>query len=384
MFILVINCGSSSAKYQLFDIAKEKSLAKGVVERIGQKSSRLIHQRDGGMFEKKLTCRDHHIAIDIIADMLTDSAYGVIRSKNEISGIGHRVVHGGEEFKSSTLINGKVIASIEKYSELAPLHNPPALLGIKACLKIFKGLPQVAVFDTAFHHTMPEKAFIYGIPYKYYERYGIRRYGFHGTSHRYVAAKAAERIGSPLGLLKIITCHLGNGCSMAAVDRGKSVDTTMGFTPLEGLLMGTRSGDLDPAIVFYILEKDNISPHRINDILNKESGLLGISGVSNDMRDVLKVSKCQSAKVSKRAKIAIEIFVYRIKKYIGAYLAAMGGLDAVVFTAGIGENCPWLVEGIAKDLKNIVPAKTKFMVIPTNEELLIARDTVEIINKRGE
>jgi len=382
MLILVINCGSSSAKYQLFDIVREKSLAKGVVERIGHKSALLRHRRDGGVFKKKVACRDHNVAIDIIADILANPVYGVIKSKDEISGIGHRVVHGGEEFKTSTLIDKKVIASIKKYSELAPLHNPPALLGIKACFKIFKAVPQVAVFDTSFHQTMPEKAFIYGIPYKYYEKYGIRRYGFHGTSHRYVANKAAERLGRSLKSLKLITCHLGNGCSMAAVDGGKSIDTSMGFTPLEGLLMGTRSGDLDPAIVFYLVEKEKLSPESINNILNKESGLLGVSGVSNDMRDVIRRSRGRGPG-SRRSKLAIEIFIYRIKKYIGAYLAAMGGLDAVVFTAGIGENCPWIVEKISGDLKKVVPAGTKFKVIPTNEELLIARDTVEIIKRKA-
>ena len=382
MVILVINCGSSSAKYQLFDAVKERSLAKGIVERIGGKESLLKHQRDGGVFEKKVVCRDHDVAIGIIADILTDPVYGVIKSRGEICGIGHRVVHGGEEFTKSALINRKVVASIEKYSELAPLHNPPALHGIRACVKIFKSVRQVAVFDTSFHHTMTETAYLYGIPYKYYEKYGIRRYGFHGTSHRYVAHKAAERLGRPLGELKLITCHLGNGCSMAAVDSGRSVDTTMGFTPLEGLLMGTRSGDLDPAIVFYLMEKERASEHRVNDILNKESGLLGISGVSNDMRDVLKASRGRGANAG-RAKIAIEIFIYRIKKYIGAYLAAMGGLDAVVFTAGIGENCPFVVNRITSGLKAVMPKGTKFLVIPTNEELLIARDTLEII-ERGE
>lgn len=363
MLILVINCGSSSAKYELFDAAKHRSLAKGLIERIGQPGY----------------CENHYEAIALIVDALTDKRTGAIKSKHEIGGIGHRVVHGGEEFKASTIITGKVIKSIEKYSELAPLHNPPSLSGIKACLDILKGIPQVAVFDTSFHQTMPEKAFLYGLPYKYYEKHGIRKYGFHGTSHRWVAKAAAGELNRPPENLKIITCHLGNGCSMTAVDKGKSIDTTMGFTPLEGLLMGTRSGDLDPAVVFYLMEKENLSPQHISDILNKTSGLLGISGVSNDMRDLLKVSKSGSVRASMRAKLAIEIFIYRIEKYIGAYQAAMKGLDAVVFTAGIGEHNPWLVSKIKKDLKNVVNKRARFLVIPTNEELLIARDTYEII-----
>jgi len=365
MLILVINCGSSSAKYELFDVAKHRSLAKGLIERIGQPGY----------------CENHYEAIALIVDALTNKRTGAIRSKSEIDGIGHRVVHGGEEFKASTLITDKVIRSIEKYSELAPLHNPPSLSGIRACFDILKDIPQVAVFDTSFHQTMPEKAFLYGLPYKYYEKYGIRKYGFHGTSHRWVAKAAAGELNRPLKSLKIITCHLGNGCSMAAVDRGESIDTTMGFTPLEGLLMGTRSGDLDPAVVFYLMEKENLSPQNISDILNKKSGILGISGVSNDMRDLLKASKSKNAKASTRAKLAIEIFIYRIEKYIGAYQAAMKGLDAVVFTAGIGEHNPWLVGRIKKDLKRVVGKRAKFLVIPTNEELLIARDTYEIIRK---
>ncbi len=364
--ILVINCGSSSAKYQLFDVGKHISLAKGLIERIGQADS----------------CRDYYEAIEIIVARLTDKKKGAISSRDEIRGIGHRVVHGGEEFKSSVLINEKVLKSILKYCELAPLHNPPSLSGIKACSKILKGIKQVAVFDTSFHQTMPEKAFLYGIPFRYYEKHGIRKYGFHGTSHRFVAEKAAGRLGRPLKSLRLITCHLGNGCSMTAVNRGRSVDTSMGLTPLEGLLMGTRSGDLDPAIVFYLIEKEKLSAESISDILNKESGLLGVSGVSNDMRDLVKSTKSKT-KSAKRSRLAIDMFVYRIKKYIGAYFAAMGGLDAVVFTAGIGENHPWLVRRIAVDLRNVVPEKVKFLVIPTNEELLIARDTYEIIKKRS-
>ena len=365
MLILVINCGSSSAKYELFDVPSRKSLAKGVVERIGH----------GG------ACRDHYEAIGLIVDTLTDARSGVISAPGQIRGVGHRVVHGGEEFKKSTLITGKVIRSIEKYSELAPLHNPPSLSGIKACLKILKGVPQAAVFDTSFHQTMQPVAFLYSLPFRYYKKYGIRRYGFHGTSHRFVAHEAARVLGRPLKGLRLITCHLGNGCSMTAVDGGRSVDTSMGFTPLEGLMMGTRSGDLDPAVVFYMMKKENLTPDRISDILNKESGLEGVSGVSNDMRDLLKNSKLKTQN-SKRSKLAIEMFIYRIKKYIGSYQTAMGGLDAVIFTAGIGENCPWLVKRIAKDLKGIVPGRARFLTIPTNEELLIAKDTYEIIKRK--
>jgi len=383
MLILVINCGSSSAKYRLFDIKKNRSLAKGIVERIGQGLSTLKHDKNGReSFIRKVDCKDHNVAISIIVDALTDLVHGVIKSKYDIDGIGQRVVHGGEEFKESTLITDRVIRSIIRYSELAPLHNPPSLLGIHACSDILKDIPQVAVFDTSFHQTMPERSFLYGVPFKYYKKYGIRRYGFHGTSHRYVSEEAARRFKRPLKSLRLITCHLGNGCSMTAVDRGRSVDTSMGFTPLEGLLMGTRSGDIDPAVVMYMMEKENLSLNRMNDILNKESGLLGISGVSNDMRDLLKVAK-KKTELGKRAKIAIEIFIYRIKKYIGAYAAVMGGLDAVVFTAGIGENHPWLVRQIAREMKNVVPKKVGFVMIPTNEELLIAKDTYRIIKKRS-
>ncbi len=381
MLILVINCGSSSAKYQLFDIARRKVIAKGVVERIGQDGSNMKHQANGCVLKRKVSCADHYVAIRLIVDALTDKKCGVIRSKDEITGIGHRVVHGGEEFKSSTLITPKVIRSIEKYSELAPLHNPPSLLGIRACSKILKGIPQVAVFDTSFHQTMPAEAFLYGLPFRLYKKYGIRRYGFHGTSHRFVAEQAPKALKKPAKSLRIVTCHLGNGCSMAAIKGGVSVDTTMGFTPLEGLMMGTRSGDLDPAVVFYLMDKEGLSPDKISGILNKESGLLGVSGVSNDMRDILKAASGKG-RLAARAKIAIDLFVYRIEKYIGAYQAAMGGLDAVIFTAGIGENNPWLVRRIEKDLRGVVSKKTKFLVIPTDEELLIARDTYAFIQRK--
>ncbi|MFA4981947.1 MAG: acetate kinase [Candidatus Omnitrophota bacterium] len=383
MIILVINCGSSSAKYQVFDIKKKQSLAKGVVERIGQAGSTLCHQKEGSpSLNKNVLCNDHHAAIGMIVSILSDKRYGVISSKGDIAGIGHRVVHGGEEFKESTLITAKVLRSIQKYSELAPLHNPPALLGIEACLQILKGVPQAAVFDTSFHQTMPEVAFLYGLPFEYYKNYGIRRYGFHGTSHKFVTEEAGRILKRPLKSLKLITCHLGNGCSMTAVDGGKSVDTSMGFTPLEGLLMGTRSGDLDPAAVLYLLEKENLSFNRVNDILNKESGLLGISGVSNDMRDILKASKGRGEKAL-RSKLAIDMFIYRAKKYIGSYQAVLGRLDAVIFTAGIGEHNPWLVKRIMREIKGIVGRKVRFLIIPTNEELLIAHDTYQIVKDRS-
>jgi acetate kinase len=380
MLILVINCGSSSAKYQLFDISRRALLAKGIVERIGPEgASELAHQTSRGLgYSKRFRCPDHYAAIKNIIETLRSENYGVIRRTSEIKGIGHRVVHGQEEFKSSTLITREVSRSLEKFSELAPLHNPPSLAGIKACGDLLRGIPQVAVFDTSFHQTMPPRAFLYGLPYGYYRKYAIRRYGFHGTSHRYVAAEAARVLKRPLRELRLITCHLGNGCSMTAVERGRSIDTTMGLTPLEGLLMGTRTGDLDPAVVLYLLEKERLSIGQMNDLLNKESGLLGVSGVSNDMRDV----RTAAAAGNERAKLAIEIFIYRIKKYIGAYFAAMGSLDAVVFTAGIGENNRWMVRRLARELKKVVGRKTRFLVIPTNEELLIAQDTYDIVTKR--
>ncbi|MFH1594225.1 MAG: acetate kinase [Candidatus Omnitrophota bacterium] len=362
MLILVINCGSSSAKYQLFDIGSMKVRAKGAVERIGEKGS---------------VCKSYHQAIRIVKERLLKDA-ACIGSLNDIKGIGHRVVHGGEDFSRSVIIDRTVERSIEKASELAPLHNPPSLAGIRASRQYFPGIPQVAVFDTAFHHSMPEHAYIYGIPYGFYKKYRIRRYGFHGTSHRFVAGIAAKRLGKPLGRLRLITVHLGNGCSMAAVLRGRSIDTTMGLTPLEGLLMGTRSGDLDPAIVTYLMKKDRLSLDGINELLNKKSGLLGISGVSKDMRDILGSIK----KGNKRSKLAYDIFLYRIKKYIGAYAACMGGIDAVVFTGGIGENVPRIMGTLSKELRPLFGRRVRFITVPTNEELLIARDTCELIRNR--
>lgn len=361
MLILVINCGSSSAKYQLFDMDRGAVLARGVIDRIGDKDS----------------CHDHSQAIVLITGVLTDKTHGALKSINEIDGIGHRVVHGGEEFSGSVAITGKVMDTLEKFSRLAPLHNPPSLLGIKACMKQLPGVKQVAVFDTAFHQTMPAHAYIYGLPYEFYKKHGIRRYGFHGTSHKFVAQKTAELLKKPLSKLKVITCHLGNGCSMTAVMNGRSVDTSMGFTPLEGLLMGTRCGDLDPAIVTFLMENEGLDREGIEELLNKKSGLLGVSGVSNDMRDI----SAKAKEGDKRAKLAVDIFVYRIKKYIGAYAAAMDGVDCITFTAGIGENQPGIINRIKDELKNVLKnLKAKVLVVPANEELLIAQETYEKIS----
>lgn len=362
MLILVINCGSSSVKYQLFNIKSKKTIAKGVVERIGENGS---------------DCRDHYHAIEIIKDTLMSGKKRLIESIDSIKGIGHRVVHGGEAFGEAVVIDKKVIKSIESFVELAPLHNPPALEGIKAASLYFPGIPQVAVFDTAFHQSLPSYAYIYGIPFKFYKKYKVRRYGFHGTSHRFIAAATAKKLKKPLRKLKIITTHLGNGCSMAAVMHGKSVDTTMGLTPLEGLLMGTRTGDLDPAVVTFLMKKEKLSVKEMNVLMNKESGLLGISGISNDMRDILSAMK----KGNRRAILAFDIFIYRIKKYIGAYAAVMGGLDAVVFAGGIGEKVPAVKNRLSKELRPLLGGRVKFMMIPTNEELLIAQDTYNMVDK---
>lgn len=376
--ILVINCGSSSAKYEILDIKNGKVLflAKGLIERIGEKSSRLLHKKGNRSFNKNIDCADHYKAIKILKEVLLDKRFGVLNNISEIKGIGHRVVHGGEDFREATVITKKVIDTLKKYNKLAPLHNPPSLLGIKACLKEFPNCPEVAVFDTAFFHTMPEKAYLYALPYKFYTNYNIRRFGFHGTSHKYVAYEAAKALKKPLNRLKLITCHLGNGCSMAAILHGRAIDTSMGFTPLEGLVMGTRSGDIDPAIIIYLMEKEGLNLKEINNILNKESGLLGLSEISNDMRDL----KAAIRKGNRKAGIALEIFIYRIVKYIGAYTASMNGIDAVVFTAGIGQNNPDIINKIKNSISEIIKKfKTKILVIPTNEELMIARDTYEKI-----
>lgn len=377
MIVLVVNSGSSSIKYKLYDVEKDVFLAEGLVEKIGEKQPMHTHKINGKEpLKTKVTAADHHEAIGLILSILVHKEVGVIKSIDEIGGVGHRVVHGGEEFNKSVLIDDKVIASITKFAKLAPLHNPPALEGIKATKKLLPTKPQVAVFDTAFHQTMPQKAFTYALPQKYYRKHGIRRYGFHGTSHKYVAHKAAKILKKNEDELKIITCHLGNGCSMTAVANGKSVDTSMGLTPLEGLVMGTRCGDMDPAIVTFLMEKEGLNVQQMDEVLNKKSGLLGISEVSNDFRELNAAIKEGNAS----AKLALEVFYYRLKKYIGAYIAVMNGVDAIVLTAGVGENNPWIKERLEKDLSEILAKlNTKILVIPTKEEWMIAMDTHEII-----
>lgn len=400
MNILVLNCGSSSVKYQLIDVDTPKTLARGSVERIGMSGATLGNLRyDGDEIKIAGEIVDHIVAIEYILAVLLSKNHGVIHDRSEIHAIGHRVVHGGETFTGSVLITDEVIKQIRQNFEIAPLHNPHNLRGINACQVNLPGTPQVGVFDTAFHQQMPRKAFLYGLPYSLYSQYRIRRYGFHGMSHRYVSGRAAQLLRKPLQDLRMVTCHLGNGCSMAAVDRGISVDTTMGFTPLEGLLMGTRSGDLDPSVILYIMGKEGISLSEANTLLNKHSGLQGISGVSSDMREIL----TEMANGDRKARYAFDVFCYRVKKYIGAYAAAMGGLDAVVFTGGIGENSPDVRKeccagleflGIAFDeaantsgaqegLITTADAATAVLVVPTNEELVIAMDTRDIVMTKG-
>lgn len=396
MKVLVINCGSSSLKYQLFDMTTEEVLAKGIVERIGLKGSQLTHKPRGKEnYAQEAEINDHNKAIALVIKALTDEQHGVVNDIGEIDAVGHRVAHGGAVFSESALVDDKVKKEIEKLIELAPLHNPPNLLGIQAAEKLLPNVPQVAVFDTAFHQTIPAKAYMYSLPYEYYEKYGIRRYGFHGTSHKYVAQKAAEMMGRDFNELKIITCHLGNGASVTAIGNGKSQETSMGFTPLEGLTMGTRSGDLDPAIVSFLMEKEGLSAEEVNQVLNKKSGVLGISGVSSDFRDLEEAAK----QGNERAQLAIDVFVHNVKKYIGAYVAVLNGLDALIFTAGLGENSAEIRSAICKDMdylgikideqKNQVrgeakdisatDAPVKTFVIPTNEELMIARDTKRLV-----
>ena len=397
MKILVINAGSSSLKYQLIDMDNEQVMAKGLCERIGIEGSNLQHTNVAKDEKTKIEkpMKDHGDAIQMVIDALVDEKIGVIKSMDEIGAVGHRVVHGGEEFAGSCVITEAVMKALEKCTPLAPLHNPPNIIGIKACQKIMPNTPMVGVFDTAFHQTMPPKAYMYALPYEYYKNYGIRKYGFHGTSHKYVSQKAAEFLGKPAEDLKIVTCHLGNGSSITAVDGGKCVDTSMGLTPLEGLIMGTRSGDVDPAVVQYICNKENKTVDEVLNILNKKSGVLGISGVSSDFRDVTKAEN----EGNERAKAANEAFIYRVIKYIGAYVAAMNGVDAIAFTAGVGENDVNAREKILSGLTYLgievdheankkrgentmisTPAsKVKVCVIPTNEELAIARETVALV-----
>lgn len=393
--ILVINAGSSSLKYQLFDTETQEVLAKGLCERIGI-DGKVKHNVPGrDPYIEEVEMKNHGDATRIVIRLLTEGDMAVLTSFSEINAIGHRVLHGGSEFTESVIVDDRVIDAIRKCIPLGPLHNPANLTGILACSEVMKGIPQVAVFDTAFHQTMPEKAYLYALPYKYYEKHGVRRYGFHGTSHRYVSQKAAEFVGRPIEDLKIIVCHLGNGSSISAVRNGKCIDTSMGLTPLEGVPMGTRSGSIDPAILEYVMNAEGISISKMTEILNKESGVLGISGVSSDFRD-LDDAKNQG---NRRAAVALDCFAYAVKKYIGAYAAALGGLDVLVFTAGIGENNSEVRRDITEGLEflgvsidleknntrqvdiSAEGARVRTLVIPTNEELAIAIDTRNLVEK---
>ncbi|MFY9173962.1 MAG: acetate kinase [Peptococcia bacterium] len=397
MKILVINCGSSSLKYQLFDMTNEQVLAKGLVERIGIPGSVLTHRPGADKHVIETEMPNHERAITLVLEALVHPDHGVIKSMDELGAIGHRVVHGGEDFSGSVLITDDVMKALHANIELAPLHNPPNIMGIEACKKIMPNIPQVGVFDTAFHQTMPPEAYIYGIPYEYYKKYKIRRYGFHGTSHKYVSQRAATMLGRPISETKIITCHLGNGSSIAAIKGGKSIDTSMGFTPLEGVLMGTRSGDIDPAIVTYLMKKEGWSSEELDNFLNKKCGVLGLSGVSSDFRDI----EAASEEGNEQAKLALDRFAYNVKSYIGAYAAVLNGVDAIVFTAGLGENSASMRAAICSNMdylgvkidedKNQTRgveadvsaegSKVRVLVIPTNEEVMIARDTMEILKK---
>ena len=398
MIVLVVNCGSSSLKYQLINMDNEEVMAKGLVEKIGLPDSQLTHKWNGQKKEIKQSIPDHQVAVKLVLDILTDAECGVIKSMDAIDAVGHRVVHGGEEFAASTLITDEVMKALEKCSAMAPLHNPPNIIGINACKAIMPGVPQVGVFETAFHQTMPVKAFMYGLPYELYKEDHIRRYGFHGTSHRYVAGEVAKVMGVPVEKLRIINCHLGNGSSLAAIKYGKCVDTTMGFTPLAGVLMGTRCGDIDPAIVLNVMDNHHLSTKEMDTLMNKKSGVLGISGVSSDFRDLGQAA----AEGNERAQLALDMFHYQVRKEIGAFAAAMGGVDVITFTAGVGENGIEDRAAIAEGLeylgvkldpqRNNVRGKdalistddstVKMYVIPTNEEIMIARDTKDIVSKQ--
>lgn len=395
MNVLVINCGSSSLKYQVIDSNSEEVLAKGLCERIGI-DGRLVYQPKGG--EKEITeapMPTHTEAVRMVLDALVNPKTGVLKSLEEIEAVGHRLVHGGEKFAASTIINEEVIQAVEECSDLAPLHNPANLIGVRACQEVLKDVPMVGVFDTAFHQTMPKKAYLYGVPYEYYEKYKVRKYGFHGTSHSYVSKRAAEMLDKPYDSLKTIVCHLGNGASICAVENGKSVDTSMGLSPLEGLIMGTRSGDIDPSAVEFMAKKENLSLEEVLNVLNKESGVYGISGLSSDFRDLESASK----EGNERAETAREMFCYRTAKYIGSYVAAMNGVDVICFTAGVGENdgkvrekiCSYLgYLGITLDeaenqkrgeeaVLSAPDSKVTVLLVPTNEELAICRETVALI-----
>lgn len=397
MKILVVNCGSSSLKYQLIDMENEAVLCKGLVERIGIEGSILTQKKDGveGKYVKEQPMKDHQDAIKLVLEGVLDATYGGVKEMAEINAVGHRVVHGGEKFASSVVITDEVIEAIKSCNDLAPLHNPANLMGIDAIKAVLPGVPNVAVFDTAFHQTMPASSYLYGLPYRLYEQYGIRRYGFHGTSHKYVSQRAAAMLGKDIADLKIITCHLGNGASIAAVDGGKVVDTTMGLTPLEGLIMGTRCGDIDPAIIPFIMKKEGLDADGVDKLMNKESGVYGMTGISSDFRDVGEAAE----KGDQKAINALDAYHKKVKKYIGAYAAEMNGVDAIVFTAGLGENGADNRLAIASDLEilgvkmdaeankvrgeetviSAADSKVKVLLIPTNEELMIARDTLELV-----
>ena len=397
MKILVINCGSSSLKYQLIDMETEVAIAKGLVERIGIEGSNLEQKVDGSdeKYKVKKDLKDHKEAISLVLEVLCKKEFGIINDLSEINAIGHRVVHGGERYSKSVIVDDEVIKNIDLCSKIAPLHNPANLIGIKACKELMKDTPMVVVFDTAFHQTMPEEAFMYGLPYEMYEKYSIRKYGFHGTSHFYVANECAKAMGRDIKDLKIITCHLGNGASVTAVDKGKSVDTSMGFTPLQGLMMGTRCGDMDPAVVAYLMSELKMTAQEIDNLMNKKSGFLGISGKSSDSRDIESLKQHGD----KRATLTLDMYFHRIKSYIGSYIAIMNGVDAIVFTAGIGENSVETRLGVCRNMENLGiiidekknnvrgkiaeissdESKVKLYLVPTNEELVIARDTKELL-----
>ena len=395
MKTLVINCGSSSLKYQLIDMSNEESMVQGLVERIGIEGSALTQKTPGkGKHVINTEIKDHKDAIKLVLEALVNEEYGVIKSMDQISAVGHRVVHGGEKYSESVLITDEVLDSIRDCIALAPLHNPPNIIGIESCRELMPNIPMVAVFDTAFHQTMPKNAYICPLPYELYEKYGVRKYGFHGTSHKYVSNKVAEVMGKDIKDLKIVTCHLGNGCSLAAVKGGKSIDTSMGFTPLAGIMMGTRAGSIDPSVISFLIEEKGYTIEQVDEMLNKKSGVLGVSGVSSDFRDV----RAAAQEGNERAQLALDIFHYKIKTQIAAYAGAMGGIDVIVFTAGIGENAALVRSESLKGLeflgfnldvkKNEIAgeigeistddSRVKVYVIPTNEELMIARDTARL------
>lgn len=398
MKVLVINCGSSSLKYQVLDMTDESLLCKGLVERIGMEGSVINHTKTGeDKLVREVPMKDHKDAIAQVMAAIRDAGHGVVRDMSEIGAVGHRVVHAGEKYADSVLITESVIRALKECVELAPLHNPPNLLGIEACRQLMPDTPMVAVFDTAFHQTMPPESYLYAIPYEYYEKYRVRRYGFHGTSHKYVSLIAAEMLDIDISDLKLITCHLGNGASVTAIKHGRVIDTSMGFTPLEGLVMGTRSGDIDPAIVTYLKEKEGLDDAGINNVLNKKSGVLGVSGLSSDFRDLEQAAELGNA----RAELALKLFAHKVRFYIGAYIAELNGVDAIVFTAGVGENDMAMRELICRNMGNLGikldryknnvrgyntvisadDSQVRLLLIPTNEELMIARDTYKIVQK---